>query len=99
MRKMKFYCESCGARIKLTDKVCPKCGINFEGIKCARCGYEGSEEEFINGCPECGYLPASGSLNYQEKQKRKKDLHASTYLILSVLVAAAIVIILYLWIE
>ena len=26
-----YECEECGAEISVTDKICPKCGVEFEG--------------------------------------------------------------------
>jgi len=28
----KYYCQNCGARIKPTDTVCPKCGKNLKEV-------------------------------------------------------------------
>jgi hypothetical protein len=55
-----FYCESCGAEVKLNAKICPKCGRFFASVRCPACGHIGGESAFVRGCPACGYLPPVG---------------------------------------
>ena len=70
----KFFCENCGNEVKRNTKVCPHCGRFFASVKCPECNHIGSTEEFINGCPECGYAftaesdkPHKNSRNGREK--------------------------------
>jgi len=62
--KARFFCESCGAEVSQTQKVCPSCGKTFTAVKCPQCGFEGGARQFARGCPQCGYLnvlpPSSG---------------------------------------
>lgn len=32
MAESKYYCQNCGAQIKLTDTICPKCGKNLKQV-------------------------------------------------------------------
>jgi predicted RNA-binding Zn-ribbon protein involved in translation (DUF1610 family) len=54
--KAKFFCESCGAEVRHSERVCPTCGKTFTAVRCPRCGFEGDSKQFMRGCPECGYL-------------------------------------------
>jgi predicted nucleic acid-binding Zn-ribbon protein len=36
--------------------MCPHCGKSFDAVKCPVCNYTGMPGEFLQGCPECGYL-------------------------------------------
>jgi hypothetical protein len=54
--KARFFCESCGAEVSHSQKVCPSCGRTFTAVKCPRCGFEGGAKQFARGCPQCGYL-------------------------------------------
>ena len=51
----KFFCESCGSEVPSKAKVCPVCGKFFASVRCPKCGRTGASEEFIKGCPTCGY--------------------------------------------
>ncbi len=53
--KAKFYCESCGAEVPQNARVCTNCGKFFSSVRCPKCGKTGKTEEFIHGCPKCGY--------------------------------------------
>jgi len=54
--KARYFCESCGAEVRPSEKTCPSCGKTFTAVKCPRCGFEGASRQFARGCPECGYL-------------------------------------------
>lgn len=54
--KARFFCESCGAEVRHSEKICPSCGKTFTAVRCPRCGFEGMSREFARGCPGCGYL-------------------------------------------
>lgn len=54
--KARFFCESCGAEVRHSEKTCPSCGKTFTAVRCPRCGFEGVSREFARGCPGCGYL-------------------------------------------
>ncbi|GHV01661.1 hypothetical protein FACS189485_00440 [Spirochaetia bacterium] len=55
MKKPHFFCDNCGAEVDRDTKLCPKCGRFFAAIRCPRCGFTGTEELFVSGCPKCGY--------------------------------------------
>ena len=54
-KEAKFFCESCGSEVPRNSKVCPTCGKFFASVRCPQCGRIGSNEDFRNGCPTCGY--------------------------------------------
>lgn len=54
-KEAKFFCESCGSEVPRNSKTCPQCGKFFASVRCPQCGRTGSNEDFINGCPTCGY--------------------------------------------
>ena len=54
-KEAKFFCESCGSEVPRNSKTCPTCGKFFASVRCPQCGRIGSNEEFKNGCPTCGY--------------------------------------------
>ncbi|MCR5188354.1 MAG: zinc ribbon domain-containing protein [Treponema sp.] len=66
-KEAKFFCESCGSEVPRNSKVCPTCGKFFASVRCPQCGRTGTNDDFKNGCPTCGYalnpdlMGASGS--------------------------------------
>ena len=54
-KEAKFFCESCGSEVPRSSKTCPVCGKFFASVRCPKCGRIGSNDDFINGCPTCGY--------------------------------------------
>ncbi|MCR4735698.1 MAG: zinc ribbon domain-containing protein [Treponema sp.] len=54
-KEAKFFCESCGSEVPRQAKFCPTCGKFFASVRCPRCGKVGTNDDFINGCPDCGY--------------------------------------------
>ena len=54
-KEAKFFCESCGSEVPRNSKTCPVCGKFFASVRCPQCGRIGSNEDFKNGCPNCGY--------------------------------------------
>ena len=61
-KEAKFYCESCGSQVPRNSKVCPTCGKFFASVRCPKCGRTGSNDDFKNGCPACGYAVNPDSL-------------------------------------
>ena len=59
--KGSFFCEACGAEVRGRADRCPGCGRSFLGIRCPRCGREGNADEFVKGCPDCGYMADSAA--------------------------------------
>lgn len=66
----KFFCENCGNEVKRNTKICPHCGRFFASVKCPSCYYIGNTDEFINGCPSCGYAVNS---NAEKNTKEYRD--------------------------
>ena len=54
-KEAKFFCESCGSEVPRNSRVCPTCGKFFASVRCPQCGRIGSNDDFKNGCPTCGY--------------------------------------------
>lgn len=61
-KEAKFFCESCGSEVPRNSKVCPTCGKFFASVRCPQCGRIGSNDDFKNGCPTCGYAINPDSL-------------------------------------
>ena len=55
MKKAQFFCEECGAEVKMNASKCPSCGKSFAAVRCPKCSYVGQPGEFAKGCPNCGY--------------------------------------------
>ena len=66
----KFFCENCGKEVKRNTKVCPYCGKFFASVKCPACNYLGGTDEFVSGCPACGYAVHS---NTEKNTKRYRN--------------------------
>lgn len=62
-KEAKFFCESCGNEVPRNSKTCPSCGKFFASVRCPNCGRTGNNDDFINGCPTCGYAVNPDSLN------------------------------------
>lgn len=54
-KEAKFFCQCCGSEVPRKSKFCPTCGKFFASVLCPNCGHTGKTEDFIKGCPECGY--------------------------------------------
>lgn len=54
-KEAKFFCESCGSEVPRNSRVCPTCGKFFAAVRCPKCGRTGTNDDFRNGCPTCGY--------------------------------------------
>ena len=72
--KAKFFCENCGSEVPENAKVCKTCGKFFISVRCPKCGATGSHDEFMNGCPKCGYAvngshSSSGSFSGTSERK------------------------------
>ncbi|MCQ2591637.1 MAG: zinc ribbon domain-containing protein [Treponema sp.] len=83
LKKAKFFCENCGNEVRSKDKVCTHCGKFFSSVKCPSCGKIGNTEEFVNGCPDCGYAVSSSNKmsNIQQMDsKSRKSRFFNSYL-------------------
>lgn len=54
-KEAKFFCESCGSEVPRNSRVCPTCGKFFASVRCPQCGATGTNDDFKDGCPRCGY--------------------------------------------
>jgi len=54
-KEAKFFCQCCGSEVPRNSKVCPTCGKFFVSVRCPQCGRTGTNDDFKNGCPTCGY--------------------------------------------
>jgi ssDNA-binding Zn-finger/Zn-ribbon topoisomerase 1 len=57
-KKPRFFCDNCGAEVAMSAKNCPQCGRFFASVRCPKCGFTGKDEDFVRGCPACGYSAA-----------------------------------------
>lgn len=78
----KFYCESCGSEVPRKSKFCPTCGRFFASVRCPQCGKTGSNDDFKNGCPDCGYAVNKGNFSQNKLQGNKN--HNSTGIFASI---------------
>lgn len=62
-KEAKFFCECCGSEVPGNSKFCPTCGKFFAAVRCPKCGRTGSNNDFKNGCPTCGYAINPDSLS------------------------------------
>ena len=76
----KFFCENCGSEVPQNARMCRHCGRFFSSVRCPVCGTTGSNEKFVNGCPNCGYAVGKGKIipppakeNHAVPRKTKKD--------------------------
>ena len=92
LKDAKFFCESCGSEVPRNAKVCPVCGRFFASVRCPKCGRTGTNDDFKNGCPSCGYavdLSGFGSQNHEDsagsfdskKNKRTKNKNKRSFFI------------------
>lgn len=84
-KEAKFFCESCGSEVPRNSRTCPQCGKFFAAVRCPQCGRTGNNEDFINGCPTCGYAvnPDDGfrrggySINLNNDRKNASAVNGS----------------------
>jgi len=55
VKRSRFFCEHCHQEVRPSAKVCPHCGRFFEAVRCPVCSYVGEAQDFLQGCPNCGY--------------------------------------------
>jgi uncharacterized membrane protein YvbJ len=89
-----FYCDNCGAVVGKDDTVCPQCGRVFSTVRCPRCGYSGEADEFLSGCPVCGYAAHEEAESIQreagkiEADRGEKRTPAAVYIITGIILFA-----------
>jgi len=75
-----FYCDNCGESVESDEERCPGCGRFFRAVKCPVCDFSGKGNEFLKGCPVCGYLSIQENINRnikKEKNKKKEFFNIS----------------------
>ena len=72
-KEAKFFCESCGAEVAKNARICSTCGKFFSSVRCPKCGRTGSNEDFSNGCPTCGYAVNPDSLGCSNSNIKYKN--------------------------
>jgi ssDNA-binding Zn-finger/Zn-ribbon topoisomerase 1 len=72
-KKPRFFCDNCGAEVPMSAKNCPQCGRFFASVRCPKCGFTGKDEDFVRGCPACGYsaVPATASAATEGNPRRQ----------------------------
>jgi ssDNA-binding Zn-finger/Zn-ribbon topoisomerase 1 len=73
-KKPRFFCDNCGAEVLMSAKSCPQCGRFFASVRCPKCGFTGKDEDFVRGCPACGYSAASGITPSKTGGSRKRNV-------------------------
>ncbi|MDR0670485.1 MAG: zinc ribbon domain-containing protein [Treponema sp.] len=69
--KPRFFCDNCGAEVDKSAKSCPACGRFFASVRCPACGFTGGEEDFVRGCPSCGYSTPPGGPTAKDVSGRR----------------------------
>ena len=62
-KEARFFCENCNKEVENNARFCKYCGKFFVSVRCPECGKVGNHNDFVNGCPRCGYA-----------QKQKNEL-------------------------
>lgn len=91
-KEAKFFCESCGSEVGRNARFCPTCGKFFASVRCPQCGRTGTNDDFKDGCPSCGYAinpdnPGAGGGSFanlkgnknSQKNKRKYNRRQSIF--------------------
>lgn len=94
-KKAKFFCEHCGFEVSSKAKVCTHCGRFFSSVRCPKCGREGSSQEFIHGCPDCGYAKkkSTENINIFSSPKKKFDSALPTWVYFFTLIILIVLVI------
>lgn len=69
----KFFCENCGAEVPQNAKMCRHCGRFFTSVRCPACGATGTNSQFENGCPVCGYAVGKGKKSSASEKAAFKE--------------------------
>jgi len=107
MKTARFYCENCGRAVPFDARMCPYCGKSFDAVKCPVCKYTGMPGEFLQGCPECGYLTPEQKeeraaaraermdqdevLFSDQKAPKKRSIHSLVYFLILVLLFGTLI--------
>ncbi|MDR0643156.1 MAG: zinc-ribbon domain-containing protein [Treponema sp.] len=73
-KKPRFFCDNCGAEVAMSAKSCPQCGRFFASVRCPKCGFTGRDDDFVRGCPACGYSAVPLSVPHKAGGDYKKSL-------------------------
>ncbi len=89
-----FYCQFCGAKVGLNSNSCNNCHREFESVLCPKCLYSGSDNQFKDGCPNCGYLKSRPVINKKINSGKTFSLKRFLCLFLPLLISTVILLIL-----
>jgi ssDNA-binding Zn-finger/Zn-ribbon topoisomerase 1 len=73
-KKPRFFCDNCGAEVAMSAKSCPACGRFFASVRCPKCGFTGKDEDFVRGCPACGYSAAPSAVPNTAGENPKRNV-------------------------
>jgi uncharacterized membrane protein YvbJ len=76
-KKPRFFCDNCGAEVPMSAKSCPQCGRFFASVRCPKCGFTGKDEDFVRGCPVCGYSAAPGTVPHKAGGNPKRNVQGA----------------------
>jgi predicted RNA-binding Zn-ribbon protein involved in translation (DUF1610 family) len=74
--KLRYFCDLCGTEVPRNTVRCPNCGRYFTAIQCPRCGFQGEEKDFAEGCPSCGYMKISRASAGTKRGRKPKPSRA-----------------------
>jgi hypothetical protein len=78
MKAPRYFCENCGVEVKRNAKICPECGRFFASVRCPKCGFTGQPDNFISGCPRCGYSDPANAPGKGGQDSGKKVVRAES---------------------
>ncbi|MCL2295000.1 MAG: hypothetical protein FWC36_09075 [Spirochaetes bacterium] len=71
-KKKGFVCQNCEKAVPANKERCPHCGRFFKGVRCPKCFFVGGSNDFLKGCPSCGYLEdEAGNPDFHNHKKNK----------------------------
>ncbi len=73
IKKAKYFCENCGTEVGAKAKFCPHCGKFFAAVRCPKCAFTGTVNDFKSGCPVCHYAMTKEDIYGKEDNEGTLD--------------------------
>ena len=96
--KREFVCQNCGKTVPANKGKCPHCGRFFKGVRCPKCFYIGESDDFLKGCPSCGYLgdeAENNNIDIKTKKQKSKNLPLWFWMSAAVILSLGAIVIIY----